>query len=78
MSSQDEKKIVGTSLVVQWLKFRIPSAAGRGSHPWWGAKILHKARCSQKKNWGLSWAELCPPNSYTEALTPSTSGCGCI
>ena len=32
----NEKKVEGTSLVVQWLRLRTPNAAGLGFHPWSG------------------------------------------
>ena len=34
----------GTSLTVQWLRFRSPSAGGTGSIPGWKTKILHACR----------------------------------
>ena len=39
----------GTSLVVQWLRFHGLGAGGMSSIPDQGTKILHAARCSQKK-----------------------------
>ena len=44
----------GTSLTVQWLRFRSPSAGGTGSIPGWKTKILHACRVwpkiKKKKN----------------------------
>ena len=31
--------VIGTSLVVQWLRLRLPMQGGAGSIPGWGAKI---------------------------------------
>ena len=35
-----QRELPGTSLVVQWLRFRLPMQGGVGSIPGWGAKIL--------------------------------------
>ena len=40
--------IAGTSLGVQWLKLRDPTAGGEVSIPGWGTKVLHTTGCSQK------------------------------
>ena len=39
-----EKETVGTSLAVQWLRFRASNAEGTGSITGWGPKIPHAAR----------------------------------
>jgi len=38
----------GTSLEVQWLRFRVFTAGGMGLIPGWGAKILYAVRCCQE------------------------------
>ena len=43
-----EKETVGTSLAVQWLRFRASNAEGTGSITGWGPKIPHAARRDQK------------------------------
>ena len=44
-----QKLVHGTSLAVQWLRLCAPNAGVEGSIPGPGTKILHAARCSQKK-----------------------------
>ena len=39
----------GTSLAVPWLRLCTSTAGGVCSIPGWGTKILHAARCGQKK-----------------------------
>ena len=39
--------IVGTSLVVQWLRLHALNAGGIGSVPGWGTKILHTTSVAQ-------------------------------
>ena len=45
--------------MVQWLRLRASTAGGTGSIPGWGTKILHAARCGQKKKFffGLNYAD---------------------
>ena len=43
-----KKRVVGTSLVVQWLRLFAANAEGAGSIPGQGAKIPPAMRCSQK------------------------------
>ena len=38
------KSVGGTSLAVQWLRLRAPSAGGMGLIPGWGTKIPHALR----------------------------------
>ena len=38
-----QKKSLGTSLAVQWLRFHTPNAEGTGLIPGWGTKIPHAA-----------------------------------
>ena len=40
----------GTSLAVQWLKHRAPTAGGMGSIPAQGTKIRHAAQQGKKEN----------------------------
>ena len=40
---------IGTSLVVQWLRLRAPTAGGTGSMPGWGTKVSHVVRPKQNK-----------------------------
>ena len=47
--SLKEKRFLGTSLLVQWLRHHTPSAGGPGLCPSWGTKIPHAAQCSQKR-----------------------------
>ena len=39
----------GTSLVVQWLRFLVPSSEGTSSIPGWETKILHAVWSKKKK-----------------------------
>ena len=39
----------GTSLVVQWLRFLVPSSEGTSSIPGWETKILHAVWPKKKK-----------------------------
>ena len=39
--------IIGTSLVVQWLRLQASIAGGMGLIPGWGTKIPHAMQCSQ-------------------------------
>ena len=41
--------MVGTSLVVQWLRFWASNVGDAGLIPGWGIKIPHAMWCSQKK-----------------------------
>ena len=41
--------ILGTSLVVHWLRFRPSSAGDASSIPGWGTKIPYAPICGQKK-----------------------------
>ena len=34
---------------MQWLELHASTAGGHGFNPGWGTKILHAARCSQKR-----------------------------
>jgi len=43
-------KIIGNSLVVQWLRLHVSTAGDLSSVLGQGTKILHSAQCSQKKN----------------------------
>ena len=40
--------LLGTSLVVQWLRFCAPNAGGPSWFPGWRTKILHASWCSQR------------------------------
>ena len=40
----------GTSLAVQWLRLRAPTAGGVGLIPDWGTKIPHAAQRRSQKN----------------------------
>ena len=44
-----EKKTLGTSLVVQWLRLLAPNAGGMGPIPGQGTKIPHATWHDQKK-----------------------------
>ena len=44
-----KNQLVGTSLVVQWLRLCAPNAGGMGLVPGWGTKILHATQLGQKK-----------------------------
>ena len=48
VSWEKTKSIIGTFLVVQWLRLHTSSAAGVGLIPGWGTKILHASWCHQK------------------------------
>ena len=43
------RRPLGNSLVVQWLRIRAPTAGGTGSIPGWGPKIPHAKQCGQKE-----------------------------
>ena len=44
----EDRIVVGTSLVVQWLRLGASTAGGMGSIPGQGTKIPHASRRSQK------------------------------
>ena len=44
-----ENIMLGTSLVVQWLRLWASNAGGSGLIPGWGTKILHAMKYDQKK-----------------------------
>ena len=41
--------ILGTSLVIQWLRLQAPNAGGTGLTPDQGIKIPHTTQCGSKK-----------------------------
>ena len=41
--------LLGTFLVVQWLRLHASTAGGMGSIPGWGTKMLHALQCGKKK-----------------------------
>ena len=43
-----KNEYVGTSLVVQWLRFHASNAGGMGLIPDWGTKIPHAMQCAQQ------------------------------
>ena len=45
---KETHKIVGTSLVFQWLQFHASTAGGMGSIPGQGTEIPHATWCNQK------------------------------
>ena len=67
---------LGTSLVVQWLRFHVSTAGGEGSIPGQGTKILHAIQCGPKFNHTLGTLNpALPVSSYVNARTslPSLS-----
>ena len=45
----EDRRVVGTSLVAQWLRLCASTVGGMGSIPGGGTKILHAAQCGQIK-----------------------------
>ena len=48
VSWEKTKRIMGTFLVIQWLRLHVSNVAGVGLIPVWGTKILHASQCHQK------------------------------
>ena len=44
-----KQRLIGTSLVDQWLRLQASTAGGNGLISGWGTKIPHATQCSQKK-----------------------------
>ena len=86
VTSFTKENSAGTSLVVQWLRLRAPTAGGTGSIPGRGTKILHARGVAKKKEkktvhncnreWPLTPSDTrgsggdCGPHSHTGKLPP--------
>ena len=45
-----KQRLIGTSLVDQWLRLQASTAGGNGLISGWGTKIPHATQCSQKNS----------------------------
>ena len=55
------RQVIGTFLVVQWLRLHSPNAEGTGLIPGWGTKIPHATQHSQikRENYGQFFNKFC-------------------